>query len=157
MDLKLAWGRVGRVGEGVGEDGHYSGVLIQVAGINFIEGVGGGVVVVEVEATVLDGGEAGDTFFCEAGDVFACFRCVDECFCTDGVEDLGDRAEPLAERGLAGIVDAGWVVAAEIALNGANVIHRLACMLRHVGGGALGAFFFAHPGNESHRAAGMDA
>ena len=110
--MGLAGSGVWGVGEGIGEDGHDGGVLIQMPRVDFVKGVGGCVVVVEVEPAVLDGGEARHTFGCEAGDIFAGFRGIDECFRADGFEDLGHGAQPLAERGLAGVIDAGGVVAA---------------------------------------------
>src|SRR6202048_5067697 len=153
----LTCGGFGGVGQGVGEDGHDGGVFVEVSGVDFVEGVGGGVVVVEVEAAVLDGGEAGDAVIGEAGNVFAGFGGVLEDGGADGVEDLCDGAEPLAQGGLAGVVDAGGVVGAEVALDGADVVGEVGLVVSHVGGGAFGAFFFAHPGNEADGAAGVCA
>ena len=114
-------------------------------------------VVVEVVAAVLRGGEAGDAFFGEAVDVFAGFGRAAEGLCADGVEDLGDGVEPGAEGGLAGPDDAVGVSGAEVGFERADVVGDVAGVILHVGGCAFGALFFAHPGDEADGAFGVDA
>ena len=71
--MRLARCGFGGVGQGVGQYGHDGGVFAELARVDLVEGVGRGVVVVEVEAAVLDGREAGHAFLGQAVDVFAGF------------------------------------------------------------------------------------
>ena len=153
----LSWGGFGGVGQGVGENGHYGGVFVEVFGVYLVKGVGGGVVVVEVVAAVLDGGEAGDAFFSEAADVFSGAAGGDQALGADCIEYLADGAKPFAEGWFAGVEDARRVVGAEVALDGADVVGEVVFVVGHVLGRTFGAFFFAHPGDAADGAFGVDA
>src|ERR1700761_9787259 len=85
------------VGESVGYDGHYGCVFSQLTRVDLVEGIGWGVVVVEVEAAVLVGAEAGHAFLSQATDVFADAARGGECFRADGMEDAREGLKPGAK------------------------------------------------------------
>ena len=96
--------------------------------------------VVEVEAAVLRGGEAGDAFFGQDVDIFACLGRWAEGAGADGVECLRYGLQPCAEFRLAGEEDAVGMARAEIGLDGADVVGDVGCgcaVFLDVGGRAL--------------------
>ena len=90
-------------------------------------------VVVEVEAAVLDGGEAGDAFGGDGGDVFAGLGGADEFACADGLERLGDGAQPRFEGRLAGEVDSGGMAGSGVGLDGADMVGEVGGVVLGVG------------------------
>ena len=65
--------RLLEVGEPVGENGVDRSVFGQMVRIDLVERVGRGVMIVEIETTVLDRAEVGDTEFAQRIDVGADF------------------------------------------------------------------------------------
>ena len=74
--------------------------------VDLVKGIGRRVVIVEIEAAVLDWGKAGDAAFSERGDVLACVRRVPQDESSNGFQNCGDRtSDAVGSDGLPGGFD----------------------------------------------------
>jgi hypothetical protein len=151
----LSWQSLFHVSQSVGQHGHGGGVFAEFGGDYFVEGVGGGVVVVEIGATVLEEAEGGDSGVGHGGDVGAgsVGGGLEDCG-SDALENGLDGAEGVEGGGRGFYVEAQRVGGAGVAFYGGCVVGEIIGVIGGVGAAAGASGFFVHPGDYAESAGG---
>lgn len=145
------------VGEDVGEDGELGDMLVELSGLDLVDGVGFGVVPLHVALGDRADAGADDAFAHDGADVGAAATGRDQAG-ADGLEELADGLH-LGEGfvAAAGDAEAKGTLGAAIHLDGDDVILELVFELIAIGEAATGAVFFVGPEDDADGALGAEA
>src|SRR5258708_7928164 len=129
------------------------GVFAEFTRDNFVQGVGGGMVVVEIGAAVLHDAEGWDASIGHGGNVGGGRICCGlEDRCADALENGLNGAEGLDGGGDGFGVEAEWMGCAGIAFDGGDVVGEVVGVFGGVGFGAGASGFFVHPRDDAESA-----
>src|SRR5258708_32305108 len=146
--------RVLHIRESVGHHSHDSGVLAQLRGDNFVEGICRGVMVVVIFVHIWEDAEKWNAFFGHWHDVgnSGWLRALLKYSCADAAEDHLHRLQSFGRGFTHFCYEAERMGGSNVTLDGCDVVFEVATVIFSVLGatGAIGLFI--HPCNNSQRA-----